>query len=342
MKKIAVVTNSLSGGGAERSMNLLCNELYNRDWDISLIPINSSKPDLIQVMCPVYEINRVWNGSFLNTVLSFFRFNFLMFKLKPKVLVLNCDLPEFFGALLLFPIKLVVVEHVNFPWHTRLRLGRIIRFLLNLRGACWVSVSSHLSIWPRALKPTAVLLNSISSSVLDPTKKSGRVPLNRLIFIGRLTEQKRPDWIIKLGKTTGTEVGVYGEGSQEQMLRKLAQANPEKVSFFGFNPHVWTNVGQGDLLLVTSGWEGDGLVVLEALNNRVPILLSDIPELRRFNLPDRNYCKNLGIFEEQIQEFKEDLNNLVIEDNIRKVILDERMPGNIAANWESFLEDNNI
>ena len=35
-----VVTNSLAGGGAERSMNLLVNELASRGMALSLVPIN--------------------------------------------------------------------------------------------------------------------------------------------------------------------------------------------------------------------------------------------------------------------------------------------------------------
>jgi len=337
MKRIAVVTNSLSGGGAERSMNLLCNELFNRNWDVFLVPINKSDQDLVQVMCPIIEINRVWNGSFLNTIFSFIRFNISIFRVRPKALILNCDLPELFGALLLFPVKLIAVEHVNYPWLKRLRFGKVIRFILNLRGVHWVSVSSHLSIWPNASKPEVILLNSITPLVKEQTREIERIHLKRLIFIGRLTEQKRPNWIIELGKATETEVGIYGEGSQEEALRQMAQANSKKVNFFGFNPQVWTYVTRGDLLLVTSGWEGDGLVILEALNNRVPLLLSDIPDLRRFNLPDRNYCSDLRNFNDRIEEFRGNLNDLVVEDDISRRILDERKPPTVAEKWENFL-----
>lgn len=340
MDRIAVVTNSLSGGGAERSMNLLCNELFNRNWDICLVPINGGDPDLVPINCPVFEINRVWKGSTLNTILSFIRFNLTILKIKPKALILNCDLPELFGALVLFPVKLIAVEHVNYPWLTRLRFGKIIRAILELRGVCWVSVSSHLSIWPRNSKPEVILLNSISTIVKNPKRKNESPHLKRLIFVGRLTEQKRPNWIIYLGKTLQTEVGIYGSGIQEKSLRQLARGNPKDVTFFGFNPHVWEQIRAGDLLLVTSGWEGDGLVVLEALNNRIPLLLSDIPDLRRFNLPDKHYCNDLKGFAGRIEEYKENLSELVVADDIRKRILDERIPQTVAVTWETFLRKN--
>ena len=60
MKAMAIVTNSLSGGGAERAMNLLADNLDKfEDLDVMLIPINAGPPDLIQPSCEISEINRL-------------------------------------------------------------------------------------------------------------------------------------------------------------------------------------------------------------------------------------------------------------------------------------------
>ena len=49
MKAVAIVTNSLSGGGAERAMNLLADNLGKfENFNVMLIPINAGPPDLIQ------------------------------------------------------------------------------------------------------------------------------------------------------------------------------------------------------------------------------------------------------------------------------------------------------
>ena len=45
--KIVLVTNSLSGGGAERAINLASNSLMNLGLDVFLIPINQSSEDLV-------------------------------------------------------------------------------------------------------------------------------------------------------------------------------------------------------------------------------------------------------------------------------------------------------
>ena len=92
MWRVMIVTNSLSGGGAERSMNLLANELTKRGWPVSLVPINSGKPDQVVPVCSVFPLNRIWNGSFLNTVVAFWNFNKVVNSWKPDIIVLNCDL----------------------------------------------------------------------------------------------------------------------------------------------------------------------------------------------------------------------------------------------------------
>lgn len=45
--KVAIVTNSLTGGGAERAMNLAANALHAAGIQVLLIPINhgGSRPD---------------------------------------------------------------------------------------------------------------------------------------------------------------------------------------------------------------------------------------------------------------------------------------------------------
>jgi hypothetical protein len=89
MPKIAFITNSLTGGGAERSVNLLVNELSRRKLNVSLIPINSSSDDLVVPNCSIISLNRKWNSGSLRTFYHLIQFNYVMLKLKPDLIVLN-------------------------------------------------------------------------------------------------------------------------------------------------------------------------------------------------------------------------------------------------------------
>lgn len=340
MKKIMVVTNSLTGGGAERSMNLACNELTRRGWPVALVPINSGPSDQVIPSCEVFPLERKWRGSWLGTFVAMRRFHLVVKMWKPDVIVLNCDLPELFGATLLSPHKLVVIEHVDRPWITRIMFGRIIRRLLRLRQTKWATVSSHLAIWPDsrnadAVLPNSILLSRTTTFKAPPMLQTGHV--RRLIFIGRLAPQKRPDWLIEIGEKTSLGVEVIGEGSMRKAMESAATTRSVDVNFRGRISDPWNLFEEGDLLIVPSEYEGDGLVVIEGMHQEIPMLLADIPDFRRFKLPEEHYCKSVGDFICSINRFKEDISSLKVPKEVTRQILASRTPETVGDAWEDFL-----
>lgn len=342
MKRVMIVTNSLTGGGAERSMNLVSNELTKRGWPIALVPINSSEPDLVIPICEVFPLQRQWRGSVFNTFSAIVKFNRLVRSWKPDVIVLNCDLPELFGTLLAAKKSLVVVEHSNIAWTNRVGLGKTVRKILVRRRAVWVSVSSHLRIWPHGSSPLRVLQNPLTPSIGSINILDESAPLKRLVFIGRLTPEKRPDQMLEISESGGFEVAIMGDGIMRESLQAEAEARNLDVSFRGQTRDPWSQVQSGDLLIVPSKSEGDGLVVIEGMQRRIPLLLSDIPDFRRFDLPDRNYCLSADDFISRIEEYRGDLASLVIPDEISNAILASRSLNVVGDAWEKFLETHSM
>ena len=108
--KVAIVTNSRTGGGAERAMNTLARELSNNpEFELLLIPINSGPDDLIDPKCRIVSIERTWRGSLLDSVKSYVKFQQVIRKFNPDVVILNCDLPEFLFALTISKAKVIIV-----------------------------------------------------------------------------------------------------------------------------------------------------------------------------------------------------------------------------------------
>lgn len=337
MKRVMIVTNSLSGGGAERSMNLLSNELTKRGWPVLLVPINSGTQDQVVPECDVIPLERKWNGSFVNTIAALWNFNKVVSSWHPDVIVLNCDLPELFGATLFGKHNLIALEHTSKPWGQRKILGKIVRRVLRLRKTTWAAVSTHLSIWPTSEKPLAVLQNS----VLFPKEiktQVGESEIKRLIFIGRLSREKRPELAFEIAKIANLELVIIGEGFMEEDLKKKAGHESIVVTFLGWVEDPWSEVKLGDLLLVTSSFEGDGLIVVEGLAHSVPMLLSDISDLRRFNFPERNYGKDLNGFVAQCENFRHKLHELQVPEEISNRILEGRSIDIVGTSWESFLK----
>ncbi len=99
--------------------------------------------------------------------------------------------------------------------------------------------------------------------------------------IGRLDEQKGFDTLIhslKACTAPELELHIYGEGSAEPLLRRLA-AEDGRISFKGFAPDPVTAYAQVDAVVMPSRWEAYGLVAIEALSAGRRLLCANVDGL---------------------------------------------------------------
>ncbi len=337
MVRISIVTNSVSGGGAEKAMNILGNELYKRGFDISIIAINKSMFSSSEIECNLFEIKRTWDGGIFDTIRSWLKFKDIIKNLKPDLLILNCDLPEFFGSILVRKMKIICVEHSQYPWRTRPLFGKIIRVILRIKNVTWVSVSSHLSIWPNGLKPDKVISNPIIE--ITPKSPMSRDFIKRLVFIGRLSWEKNPQEIIYIANLVRLPVLFIGDGVDKEEVSKIARTNKVQIKMVGFKEKPWELIESGDLLLVPSRYEGDGLVVIEALQRNIPLLISNIPEFLRFGLPKHNYaCKDTE-YSNLILKNKSNISKFKVSPSIASKALLHRDIETVCNSWLSLIDD---
>lgn len=332
MKTVAIVTNSLSGGGAERAMNLLADSLGKREeLDIMLIPINAGPRDLVEPHCRISEIGRIWNGGIWETVKAFLKFQFLLIQFRPKYLILNCDLPEFYSAFAIWNSECVIVEHTTRPWHGRRRLGYFVRLILQRRGAVYVRVSERIISFKNS-KSSIVIPNIIDPEVVG--KESGtRIATKserRLIFIGRLSEEKRPDLFVDLARESGLQSIIIGDGQLRSQLQKSSQL-VRNLNFLGQQMNPWEWVTNNDLVVVTSEYEGDGLVALEAISIGLPIALRKTSDLLKIGLPEKNYFEDVSSLVERLKG--SDFLEFEVGSAERDQILKNRNPKVVTEKW---------
>jgi glycosyltransferase involved in cell wall biosynthesis len=337
---IVIVTNSLTGGGAERAMNLLANELTRRGHKVTLIPINDGPSDSVALECQIISLHRKWKSGLVDLLIAIKNFRSTINLINPDVILLNCDLPELLGVFVPIKRKLVGIEHSSHPWSERRLLGRLVRLLLTMKKIRWVAVSNHLTIWPTSKKPNAVHLNIVIPNIQDYSPKfelHNRSSIKRLVFIGRLDANKRAKWAIEIANLAEIPLEIFGNGPELFELQELSYKYQSQVKFNGFMPDVWDQIQTGDLLIVSSALEGDGLVVIESLYYGTPFLLADNPDFRRFDFPEKVYCADIEEFVVRVMRSKTALEQLLVPQETRISILSERKEEKIGASWERYL-----
>jgi len=329
------VTNSLSGGGAERATNILVNALSDLGNHVSLVAINDGPRDLIEPSCQTFELKRKWQGGLVSVLGAYFRLQRVIWKWKPDYLVLNCDIPEFLGSLSLGKHKLITVEHATYPWINRLRLGKMTRKILTARKTKWVAVSQHLEIWGVESLPDISISNAIVMPKSKRSQPSGSI--KRLNYVGRLSEEKQPLWALEIASLTDLPIRIFGEGLLKAHLQNFGITHNIDVGFEGFVSNPWDYFDENDFLIIPSSFEGDGLVLVEALGNRIPFIANDIPDLRRFGLEDKNYALNVEEFSNSIVTNISAIQYFLPKENNVFAILKEREPAIVGQRWSSFL-----
>lgn len=337
--EIVVVTNSLSGGGAERAMNILANQLHKQGWKVTVVSINSGVADFVKLNCHHINLGRDKKLNLWSTVMSFVHFVSSIAILKPRFLILNCDLPEFFGAMLPWKLKhLIVVEHGR-PWGKREFLGKIVRRLLGLRNARWISVSPHVKIWPKNLIPDKVISNPVvvNSSPRYSFVKNQR--LKRLMFVGRLErEDKRAHWVREIGESMSLQMQFIGHGRLYEEWSAAPGRKSNLIDLLGYVEDPWQYYELGDLVIVPSEREGDGLVVVEAIMRGIPILLANIEAFRRFGFPPKHYCETVKDFQKTIEEFSLSIEQLTVDRVSTNRLSQERNPEWVGHSWHEYLK----
>ena len=109
-----------------------------------------------------------------------------------------------------------------------------------------------------------------------------------------MKENKRPEWVIKAGIECNLKVYIYGDGPLKKTLEEKYKRFSNNIIFYGFKLDVWDIIPNNTLVVVPSEFEGDGMVVMEAILSGSPVVLAKNEDLKRFRLEEINYFENIN------------------------------------------------
>ena len=128
---------------------------------------------------------------------------------------------------------------------------------------------------------TTVIYNPLTLSPGMPSEGTSK----RFLAVGRFSRQHKGfDILIDAfnlfaKKNSEWTLDIVGEGPEEEMYRKkIAEYQLEKrILIHPFTNNVQTYYSQAQVYVLSSRWEGFGLVLVEAMAHGLPIVSSDLP-----------------------------------------------------------------
>ena len=332
-KKVMIISNSITGGGAEISMMRLFHTLVMKQIDVVVCAINEDNLTETPIN-GVKVLGREWGLGYLGSLKSLLLFRKHLLEVNPDILIVNCELPELYVALVApIGMRIITVEHTSRPWNGRRILGRFVRFGLKVRRSSWVTVSRDQKlIWPFSCKPLF-----IPNSHVQSNQMTGRSEVD-IVFVGRLNVNKHPEVVADAALRTKSVAAFYGDGPD--MLKLKEEYQDPTLHFFGFIDNPWSQISTNSIVVVASEYEGDGMNIVEAVSNNNPILLANNPDLKRFDFPEKNYFSTVDELATKIHTAKkEGADCFRIPSLIRSQLLDERDPIRVAESWINVFEE---
>lgn len=285
---------TLSRGGAENQLLILCREQIRAGFEVTVVPL-TGKPELV---CDFYDAGVQVDLTLINQ--SFLKQLVTIRKLDLKSDIWHAHLPQ--AELLLATTNLapiVVTRHFGgkfYPRAPKLLSSRLSRFATrNASGI--VAVSEFVSNYLRdsheisKKKQIKVIPYGFNSQEfiksLEKPKKDSRSKINGPIIgtLARLSPEKDLQTLIKgfavysLKSEGNPHLHIYGDGPEGPKLRELVNSlqMSHRIQFKGRTLNPADALTTFDVFVLTSLFEGFGMVLLESMSVKLPIICSRIP-----------------------------------------------------------------
>ena len=363
--RVAVISASLGGGGAERVVVDLCRYLRDSGREVALLTLSGDDPDAYKAPDGIrrerLEIRRVSRSLFQTIWYSLGRVVAVRRQLlscKPDIVVSFIDRVNILTLVSLFGtgIPAIASERIHPGYNPIERVWLFARQLIypfanavtvqTTDGAEWLR--RHTWVKRPVVIPNAVRYLQDIGNHTDDAAESAAHPL--VLAIGRLAEQKGFDLLLdafyRSGLArTGWHLAILGEGPERLALEQQATAlgMAEAVTFPGF-----VDVGQwlrrADLFVLSSRYEGFPNAMMEAMQMQCACISFDCPSGPRDLIEnDRN---GLLVPPQDVAALSEALQRLAADPALRSRLgaeaskVNERFsPALVYAKWLNLIDE---
>ncbi|MGS0682195.1 glycosyltransferase [Shewanella sp. 125m-7] len=299
-KRVAIVIDSLAGGGAEKVMLTLANELIKQGHEPHLLVLFDHCEHHIESGIPVHfcfdKKEDKHLGSFWNTKRDARRLDSWIETLEQNVgkfelFISNLDKTNLLlSQSKVSPLYFVVHSSIEEPLKRTKKLGpiayfKMLRAKMALNGKHLITVSEGIK---QEIERVGRIVPASITTIYNPfeiekikqqslEEVTGLPSGDFLIHVGRFAKPKRHDVLFKAIKQMEHDLPIVLLCNNAKKARKIAKKHGvlDRIILPGFqqNPYPWIKAAK--LMVLSSDYEGLPTVLIESLVCNTPVVSTD-------------------------------------------------------------------
>ena len=215
--------------------------------------------------------------------------------------------------------KIISHLHNNSPWMKKYGLYSILYYMTTIKYDKILTVSNSIMkeyVFGKRISNKVIMVgNPIDMlHVINKAHEANKSIPYDILFLGRLSKQKKPIRYIEIVKQVKEKFpqiksAMIGDGElMNECRKKIQELNLENnIKMLGFCDNPYVILKGTKMLLITSDWEGYGLVATEALTLGVPVIANNVGGLP--DIIDDSCGKIVNSNEEFLEEIEKLLKN---------------------------------